>query len=368
MQGALRLYLAACVVHAHMWIYPGIAPMDLPWNPAMINGATAVMCFFALSGFVAGLQIETKFKERNRVNMWAYYRDRLLRIYPTYLLVVALAAPIYFMWSDAGPRTDWLLGWNAASFALVNLLPPALDLGQAYLGHGFEYAVTPVAWSLGAELCFYAAAPFLFLAGRSLWLLPLLVALALIELLSHPREALTNYLDPLLNLKYFVAGLLAYLACSRLRPLRSLAWWIPAGLVIAFGWMTLQLAWQMTPPNGVAGHTFMAGMLAFVAASHLWVRASRLDLLLGHLSYPLFIAHVPVMWLVRRFNPGSPEKLYFAVWILALATSILIYVGFDRAVNVARKSRQRPSQRPDLPATSPPPEKLAASPTPQSEP
>ena len=102
MQGALRFYLAACVVHAHMWIYLGMAPMSLWWNGIAVSGRIAVVGFFIISGFVAGVQIDGRFFDGVTVDVVAYYRDRLLRIYPTYLLVVACAAPIYFLWSQMG--------------------------------------------------------------------------------------------------------------------------------------------------------------------------------------------------------------------------------------------------------------------------
>jgi peptidoglycan/LPS O-acetylase OafA/YrhL len=66
------------------------------------------------------------------------------------------------------------------------------------------------------------------------------------------------------------------------------------------------------------------------------------DLTLGHLSYPLFLVHVPVMWIGKHFaGVIGPHIMYRAIWAGSLALSAAIYFGFDRAVNALRKSRRQ---------------------------
>jgi peptidoglycan/LPS O-acetylase OafA/YrhL len=340
MQGTLRLYLALCVVQGHMWQIPGIPMFDAPLGELWASAPFAVVGFFLVSGFVAGMQIDGRFFDGSRVDAWRYYRDRLLRIYPTYLLVVVLAAPIYFAWSDWGPRHAWNEPAQWLAFALTNLLPPFMDLWQMLSGRGFDYMVVPVAWSLGNELCFYAVAPtmFLILRGR---LMPIgLGLLAIAEPFLRYRSPAVNYLDPLFNLKYFVAGMLAYFVARRLPRLQIEGWLIPTAMMLVFLALARPLS-VYSDHNSPEAIRFYSVVLVAIVASSVLVRVSKLDLLLGHFSYPLFLIHVPVMWAVKAMDIGAGLSRFLTVWAASLAASGAIYFLFDRAVNRVRVKQPR---------------------------
>jgi len=127
------------------------------------------------------------------VRVLQYFRDRTLRIYPTYLLVITTAAPAYFLWSEQGSRIDWSQPANV----LCNLLPTTVNLWE----RGFDFMVSPVAWSLGSELVFYAVAPLLFFLLRTRWIILIGAALVAADPLLQQRSLLTNDVDPLFNLK-----------------------------------------------------------------------------------------------------------------------------------------------------------------------
>jgi peptidoglycan/LPS O-acetylase OafA/YrhL len=340
MQGALRLYLAASVVAGHMWHYLEIAPVATWFGEVGVTASVAVACFFILAGFVADQQIERYFWRNGTVDAIGYYRDRLLRIYPTYLLIIILAAPIYFLCAKHAVRIDGL--GSFLTFFAINLMPPVLNLSLMDSGTGFEYAVSPVSWSLGVELVFYVLAPLLIVVQRkyrTLALLGVAVLLAL-EPLLRLRPELTSYVDPLFNLKYFCLGIAAH------RVYRAMPRYIDFGLGGAVtGVAAVMLAGHATQPLmttlfGLGTNLVFVGFTAIIVVSAVLVKTNALDLFLGHISYPLFLLHVPVMWFVRSNLAMSPEYQYRIVFALSFAASAAIYVLFDRWINRVRKMQQ----------------------------
>jgi peptidoglycan/LPS O-acetylase OafA/YrhL len=85
--------------HLQGWLSPSLRPVAQ-------FGWTGVDLFFVLSGFLIGAQL-LKAHAAGGPILWRFYRRRLLRIMPLYLVVVA----IYFLWPacrEAGPpRPLW---------------------------------------------------------------------------------------------------------------------------------------------------------------------------------------------------------------------------------------------------------------------
>jgi len=177
--GCLRLFLAVCVVSGHAGPLFGVI---LP------SSNSAVLVFFIISGFYMTLICTGKYAH-DRAGVTLFYENRLLRLFPAYLLVLALSVlfPIVFADGDfpgyaaiknSFDTADWLsqllivvsnltmVFSDAALF--FNLDPQSgqlVPIGAAStaeatdpLIHSFLYV--PQIWTVGVELLFYLTAPF----------------------------------------------------------------------------------------------------------------------------------------------------------------------------------------------------------------
>jgi peptidoglycan/LPS O-acetylase OafA/YrhL len=117
-----------------------------------INGATGVLMFFVLSGFLITWLLLSEQESTGRVALGSFYKRRFLRLYPPLLLYIALDLAV---WAHGHRRLDW---------GLV-----AADLG--YYSNYYQ-ALVPVAqpafashtWSLGVEEQFYLLWPLALIA------------------------------------------------------------------------------------------------------------------------------------------------------------------------------------------------------------
>ena len=177
-----RGLLALWVFAGHAAVYTGttIAPLPPP--------GVAVDCFMLLSGFLmAFIFLERQDKEpwNSRTTWLKFYLRRFFRIAPVYYLLLAIAfaaaEPLQALsasnveenprpWSDteftdpARTQVDWLNVLTHVTFTF-GLFPP------------FASNNALPDWSIGLEMQFYAAFPFLMLVFRRVgYLVPLVLA------------------------------------------------------------------------------------------------------------------------------------------------------------------------------------------------
>ena len=345
MQGIIRFYLAICVVHAHILHHGAITGFPNPIAWMAISSAHAVMCFFVISGFFAFYQLDRYFSSDNTVDVRSYYRDRLLRIYPTYIAVIFLCAPIYFLvvpWSASVDISK--LGDLARSIA-YNFFPPAFDLGLMWSEfHAFEFVILPPSWSTGNEMIFYLLAPALL----ALWpinkiLLPIIMlAILALDEAWHPVSDFVRYVNPAANMKFFILGGICYFlynaASAYIRP--SL-WYLPlftVGLILA-GHYTSPL---LIDKYDWFTYLFCASFAIFLMTTFAMVPKSRVDALIGNIAYPLFLVHVPVIELLKT-GKLSPHNLYAASFALSISASIIVYLTVESRSEFYRRSSRRPN-------------------------
>src|SRR5688572_20654204 len=85
--GTIRLLLALSVVITHS------APV---FGVRLLSGDMAVTAFFLVSGFLMALILESKYAGR----VGAFYLNRILRIYPPYLVALVGSVLFYLLIAD----------------------------------------------------------------------------------------------------------------------------------------------------------------------------------------------------------------------------------------------------------------------------
>ncbi|SNS59520.1 Peptidoglycan/LPS O-acetylase OafA/YrhL, contains acyltransferase and SGNH-hydrolase domains [Asanoa hainanensis] len=150
-------------VHAYSFIPVGGFAHDLG-HLLLDPGDLGVSFFFVLSGFV----LTWAAKGGSARPLGRFFAGRVLRIYPAYVVALALAVASKWVGDLADPvgnRMNQVNGHN---------LTTSLFLVQAWYPDDVTYlGINPVAWSLSCEIAFYAAFPLLLpllrrLTGRAL--------------------------------------------------------------------------------------------------------------------------------------------------------------------------------------------------------
>jgi peptidoglycan/LPS O-acetylase OafA/YrhL len=353
--GIIRLLLAISVVLAHS------APIAGYFG---IPSHAAVTLFFVISGFYMGLIATEKYIGENHFR--AFYSNRLLRLYPTYLIALLLAVGVR-LWLDSHHITKGItdephffpvgMPWSSRLLLLVPnvtlfgsdltfLFHYGVDSGWHFtLGQdasGFvdahrtgRYLLIPPAWSIGIELWFYLLVPFLVRWKTLTLSLSALVSLSLRFGMEY-HEAWSSYFFFPANLGFFLIGILAYRA-YRSAAYRNFA--NPKRAALVFGMVLALLVFRQYVPfyrnyPWQMYFIFAISLPFLFDASKRW----RVDRWIGNLSYPIYIIHAPVLLVLEEFQGVESERGAVAVVItLGLAVMLLIFV--DQPLDRIRQKR-----------------------------
>jgi peptidoglycan/LPS O-acetylase OafA/YrhL len=156
----LRGIAAFSVLSGHFWqhLAPGVEPSSAG-ESVLSDLEQGLTLFFALSGFLLYLPFVSRLlSERPAPSARQFYFNRVVRIFPAYLVVLLVASyvlratyvssPELGYLGDTGPMLEPLQ--IIANLLLVQALVPGT------MGTGLG-----VSWSLTTELCFYAILPLL---------------------------------------------------------------------------------------------------------------------------------------------------------------------------------------------------------------
>jgi len=268
-----------------------------------------------LSGFVlARSYAKTRWDTRG---VWRYGVGRVARVYPVYLLSLAVVAP--FIAGDRTPGKGPLL---AAHGLLV----------QGWMGALPVNWNTP-AWSLSCEMFFYLMFPLAAVGIlRMGWKGAAGIAVGTCVLTRVMLACgVPDPVKPLIHLSDFLMGV----AAARIFHLaqgRSGAWiYLPAFAASA----VLLARPQLLPPgvdlNSALRPLNAALLIGLALGGGTLARAlsARIVVYLGKASYAMYILHVPMLWWFLRWHGTSPA-LYIA---LVIAVSAVVYGVFEEPAN-----------------------------------
>ncbi|MGE0044437.1 MAG: acyltransferase family protein [Hyphomonadaceae bacterium] len=343
--GLLRIALALAVLLSHL----PVATFHF------IGGGLAVQAFFIVSGFYMALVLDGKYDNRG-----LFYSNRLLRLFPTYIAMMAIAAIVLFGFGITATfsRDGMIQAYQNPATAIFFIIENAILVGQDLLfwftldpaGNlhfepsgalpnetttlAWQPLLVPQAWSLSLELMFYALAPFLARLNWR-WLAALAGASIALRLAGHWLPV--DY--GLWQGRFFPTALFLFLLgmlAHRLLPLaarlpKALGWIANAALLAAV------VCLPMTQLDGEAQRWIIYAAIA-LAAPFIFnaFKNFTLDRWIGDLSYPMYLCHLVVVAIVLTWNPPQ------AAWItigLAFALSIALYLLIDRPVDRWRQAR-----------------------------
>lgn len=348
----LRFVLALYVVLHHL---TGKGRMLDPWARTLPDwlyvvihsGYLAVGTFFILSGFVLARSYASK--PWDRLSLIHYGIGRWARVYPVYLLSLAVIAPIMFNDLLLPGRPDLNGSERAALLA---------DYGfvlQGWRGNQLVNWNTP-AWSLSCEFFFYLCFPLLAVLLRNTRVSRLLgaVGLALCVPSILERLGVPSAWKPLLHLADFLLGI----ATAGVYDVicRSRAWlagrgyllYVPAaaaGFVIIVLSPVLERTINM---NSVLRPWNALLLLGLALGGGLPARSlsTGLAVFLGKASYSIYILHIPLLWWYRRswihLSGAVPQTVSAIVYLaFVLVVSAIVYRIVEEPANRAIRERTR---------------------------
>ena len=342
----LRSLAILSVIAFHVNAFHGAGTILDSFVPIVRLGWMGVDLFFVLSGYLIGSQFMRPYLNGERPNLWGFYRNRLYRVLPVYLVVLALYY-IVPVWAE-DPSLSPL--WQYVTFT-QNLFV------NYEVNQGFSHV-----WSLCVEEHFYLFLPLIvlpmmrkpsfrktvgLLAGLVLFGICIRSFILFHTLLPLDRAGQSYglvYMERIYYPTYSrLDGLLAGVTLALVRTLRPL-WWnalakrghtllcLSVGLIGVAIWLFRDRWNSASGINafGTAiGFPVLSLGLGFLVASALSTNGllSKFKVpgakLVATLAYSLYLTHKEMFHLVDRFFP-DPDHAGGIEWIGMFAVSSVL--------------------------------------------
>ncbi len=337
---SVRFFAALWVALFHM-LRPASA-LGAIFAPTISAGYAGVSFFFILSGFILTYSHAQEYEE-GKGRAPKFWVARLARIYPVYVVSMALAAYVY--------RSQFHPAFHILAY-IADLL-----MVQSWSMRMVLFFNLP-AWSLSAEAFFYLVFPFLVMRLRprstrsaiaaiiGYWLLAMVVPL--ICLLVFPASSwhepyqanpgdgwilLVRRL-PLLALPEFLAGVsLGWLHVRTPMSDRTAAWLAGAGMITLLVTLAAvdHLPFIMLN-NGLLTPVF--GLLILGLCRPNWLSrplSNPVLVLLGEASFAFYLIHLMLEnWMTTTFQIGDGALPVLLKIAIAMVLAILLHLGVER--------------------------------------
>jgi peptidoglycan/LPS O-acetylase OafA/YrhL len=266
-----------------------------------------VLLFFMISGFVILMTAE------RTAGPFEFVWARFTRLYPAYWVAVAVTFTVVSLFPLPGRRVS--VGAALANLTMVHTMAGIPSVDGVY-------------WTLQVELCFYAMVFGLLLCGGIRFIEPMLVCLVGLAtadelLLADVQSGWVMRLRHLLLLEYayaFLIGVTLY------RSLTTRRWWhvpVVAGCLL---W-----AFFFAPRPHFYAAVGFTPLLYAATRGHLALLGARWLVFLGTISYPLYLTHQNIGYVIIRagyrlgLNPNASVAVAAAAAVgIAVAITFLV--------------------------------------------
>ena len=304
---ALRGAAAILVLIRHYFKISALGPVASYIDP----GTMGVVAFFCISGYVIPWSVL-----RKPTTLGQFIGGRAFRLYPAYwvsLVLAALVAPI------------------AAHEWLVNL-----TMAQRFVGVPDAIGVY---WTLQVELIFYALIGVLMLTGKladprtSLWCLMAVCVLSVVVAIPRAVLSIKTPVAPAFSLVVMLGSFVVYQHrhAGFLSP-RQLKAILLGALAILVGcfFLAYRKDWGGGETPGRFTVAYLVGIGLFAAFLRFNIATPALSWL-GHISYPLYLIHVPAREIIVQLMPTLGET---GTAMLGVLATLLLAVVMHRFIEL----------------------------------
>lgn len=325
--GTVRFALAILVVVHHLGAVPYI-------------GQHAVYFFYVMSGYLMTLIMQERYRYSmdGIVNFW---QNRILRLYPSYLIVIALTFILLLVIDDQiGTSLNWALFTPSSGtewFSNITMIFPKLTPNEV------GPRLAPATWALTVELCFY----FLISIGLSktkrrviVWVCASLAYL--VACLALGAEKKWFYFSIFAGSLPFSIGALIYFYRDQLSqyiqqtpaPLRWRWFAIACALFVTCIatriWMNTFPALTYISITVLSLTTLPAAMMiiALINGGADFIN-KKLDKLLGDLSFPIYICHYTIAIAVSAaLGIGTPAFGHSGLVLFTISLPLILLMSW----------------------------------------
>jgi peptidoglycan/LPS O-acetylase OafA/YrhL len=335
--GLIRLILAITVVIGHSSSIFGLN---------FIGAQLAVEVFFIISGFYMALILGEKYNSKS-----TFITNRLLKIFPTYWVVLILCA-IYelfnlFFHYQTNQISEFFKPDNHLNLSLIllfifnnlfifgqdlilffglNINKSTLFFTPNFREHQpplYDFMLIPQAWSLALELTFYLIAPFINKLKTKWLLLIMTISFSLriyIYSLGYRNDPWTYRFFPN-EIFFFVSGILAYRLYRYIKKIN-----ISCALCnFLFVLYIIYLSTYQFIPNENLKEFFLffATILSLPFIFHK-TKNQKYDRFIGELSYPVYISHFLIINTITHFTNLNHDYLGLVATIVSIILAVLL--------------------------------------------
>jgi len=293
--GTYRLILALAVLLSHAGVTIN----------GFNQGVAAVISFLLISGMVITGMINKWFEGKD--NILRFYADRALRIYPQYLFYVLMSflCGIFILNERYG-----------ITRLIVNLINVPLNF---FVNINTNFLMILPSWSLALELQFYVLIPWLIIYKK---VKTATYASLFFYIIAYSGLIETDYFGyRMLAGMLFVFLVGAMLLDARKNLVHIVSIYATCLMLVILGY---RLSLMSLPYNSEVLYGLLIGVP--VVALLRRVRFGSFDVLLGNISYALYLNHTIIINVIRHYFPDISQSLLllssiFLSLILAYSTS-----------------------------------------------
>lgn len=328
------------------------------------HGHIAVDFFFILSGFVISYAYDDRWKS---MGTWQFFKRRLIRLHPMLLMgaiigTIAFAFVGFEKWDGNTAPTGWVM---TAMLLTMFMIPAVPGVPYEVRGNGEMFPLNGPAWSLFFEYI-----------GNILYAL-------IIRRLSTKMLALLTVILGCLHAWFFIGNISGYdmigvgwtidevnfwgglirmlfpftmgmLMARTFKPRRVKgAFWVCSAMLIA-----LFSVPYIAPVNNISLNSLyeficIATIFPFIvwlgACGSCETKGTKINKVLGDISYPLYIVHYPIMyifyaWLIKNeyYNLCDCWGMALLVVVSSIVLAFLCLKLYDEPVRrwLTKKNRQ----------------------------
>lgn len=309
-------------------------------------GAFGMSFFFILSGFILAYRYKADIVS-DRLDYARYVITRFGRIYPNYLFVLLITAPLInwdtapvrgALGDDMGQSLLFLMSASALLFA-------ALTLIQGFFYTHFGFWANGGAWSLSVEFFCYLLLPVIVSSCAALtqaqcragfYALAVLSSVIGATAVLSQAESASVYAHPAIRALEFVMGVIAF------KLFHEYNWTIERPLRIVAGLVCYSVVAGFFPGNYILHNFVVAPLIGFIIVAAVTNRgfqnalSHRVLIYLGETSYAFYMFQLFVLLLFDRFVPKDANGL-LVLGVGLIATQVGASLMFHALETPAKK-------------------------------